>query len=102
MKHAGQTPCRPVGHRHTREVGHPVIFAKPCRAHCLTMPACMGMTNLRQRSYPNSVGLDIEIGDLERVFFDECATWVHHVSHQRREDLIRSDGVFDAHAQQTT
>src|SRR6476619_1747598 len=44
-----------------------------------------------------AAGSDVEVGDLQRVVLDELATRLDHVAHERREDLVGRDGVFDAH-----
>src|SRR5207342_2467292 len=43
---------------------------------------------------------DVEVGDLQRIFFDELAARFDHVPHQRGEDLIGGHGVLYAYLQQ--
>src|SRR5688500_15462263 len=46
--------------------------------------------------------LYVEVGDFERVVFDELAPRFDHVAHQRREDAVGGDCVLDPHLQQAT
>lgn len=39
--------------------------------------------------------LDIQVGDRQRVFLDEFATWFDLFAHERGEDFICCDAVFD-------
>src|SRR6185369_6377388 len=40
---------------------------------------------------------DVEVGHAERVLLDELTTWLDLVAHQRREDVVRRECVFDPH-----
>ncbi len=42
---------------------------------------------------------NIEVGDLQRVVFDEVATRFDHIAHQGAEDLVGGHCVFDPHLQ---
>src|SRR3546814_5803510 len=39
----------------------------------------------------------VEVGDLQGIVLDELPARLHHVAHQRREDLVGGDRVFDPH-----
>src|SRR3989304_1981870 len=45
---------------------------------------------------------DIQVGDLQRIVFDEVTTRFDHIAHQGAEDLVGSDRILDAHLQQAT
>ena len=40
--------------------------------------------------------LNVEIHDIERVFLDEFAALLDVFAHQRRENILGSDGVFES------
>src|SRR5262249_40197798 len=44
---------------------------------------------------------NVEIGDGERVLLDELAARLDLIAHQRREDIVRRNGVFDLHLHET-
>ena len=52
----------------------------------------------QQRGAP----LDVEVRDGERVALDELAARLDLIAHQRREDLVGGDRVFDAHLHEPT
>src|SRR5215475_8324783 len=45
-------------------------------------------------------GLDIQILHGQRMFFDELAPGLHFVTHQRRENIVGFDSVFNTHLQE--
>ena len=47
-----------------------------------------------------SDGLDIQVGDVQRIFLNEVAAWLHHIAHELGEDFIRQIGLCNFHAQE--
>src|SRR5277367_4644271 len=43
---------------------------------------------------------NVQVRHLQRVLFDELASRLDRIAHQRGEDIVRGDSVFDAHLQQ--
>ena len=48
------------------------------------------------------VGSDVEVLDLECVFFDELAARFDIVPHEGREQVVGSDGILEADLEQRT
>jgi hypothetical protein len=71
--------------RHARGPGFSHIRALPMK------PA-------RVRTRPQTS--DVQIGHRQRVLLDELATRLDLVAHQRREDIVGSNGVLDLHLHQ--
>jgi hypothetical protein len=52
--------------------------------------------------YPKTqvLTLNVQIGDIERVFDNEITPWLHHFTHQFRENVVGKVGLINLHAQQ--
>jgi hypothetical protein len=46
--------------------------------------------------------LDVDISCTQGIIFNERPTWFNIITHQRSEDLVRSNRVLDLHFEQTT
>jgi hypothetical protein len=46
--------------------------------------------------------LNINIASTQRIFLDECAPGLNFITHQRSEDLIGGNRIFDLDFEQAT
>ncbi len=76
------------------------VFCFTASAHVVTCAAERCHVETGAYGFPivrSALGSHVQIGDLQRIVFDEDPTGFDHVAHQRAEDLVGGDRVLDAY-----